>query len=204
MREATDFCRRVVPNGPRAAGRPGVDGFLAGKEGSHIVPRSAGGPDTPSNIVAEDAGTNRARGAKTMTALDRQRARWAKFTGNLKGALRAAPRSLPKVGGAFGLLYAAPEAVCQWQAVQAGEATAAEAGAEVGKDALIGAAVGAGAAAAVGAGMALAAPVATVVGGAVIVVGAVGGGVLVYDTVQAATDPEWCAGRGPGTGPVQP
>ena len=57
----------TIPPQIRAGGRSEILRFLAGKDWSHRIPRSQGGPTTPDNGIFELKLLNRMRGAKTMT-----------------------------------------------------------------------------------------------------------------------------------------
>ena len=56
----------TIPPQIRAGGRSEILRFLAGKDWSHRIPRSQGGPTTPDNGIFELKLLNRMRGAKTM------------------------------------------------------------------------------------------------------------------------------------------
>lgn len=57
----------TIPPQIRAGGRSEILRFLAGKDWSHRIPRSQGGPTTHDNGIFELRLLNRMRGAKTMT-----------------------------------------------------------------------------------------------------------------------------------------
>ena len=58
----------TIPPQIRAGGRSEILRFLAGKDWSHRIPRSQGGPTTPDNGIFELKLLNRMRGARTMTS----------------------------------------------------------------------------------------------------------------------------------------
>lgn len=198
---AAEFCR-LVPNGVRSHGPQAADEYVAKRHASHRQPHSRGGVAAPKNLVLENPQTNLQRGARAMTTFEFWRAKGANIWNGAKAAVRIMPRAAVGAAGALGgAIAAAPEAACQYLALQAGETTMGRAAVEVGKDAAVGAGIGAAGTIVVGAGMALFPPAAVAIGAGALVVGVVGTVAVAADTVEAAQDPEACGGAAGAAAP---
>ncbi|MXX23951.1 MAG: hypothetical protein F4Z82_00690 [Caldilineaceae bacterium SB0668_bin_21] len=95
-----------VPAPVRAAGPEAVFKFHKGKDWSHIVPRSVGGPATADNGVWWSSMKNRSLGATEMSAADLADARVALRSEAVNAALRQTLRGMVK-GAILGVIVGA-------------------------------------------------------------------------------------------------
>ncbi|OKH18011.1 hypothetical protein NIES208_07540 [[Limnothrix rosea] IAM M-220] len=117
--------------------------YLVDKDVSHINPHSKGGSGNVDNLLFENRGANRARGAKKMTPKEQGQIHAQARVENLTGALKAGVQAASK-GAVIGAISTAPFAMLHnGLRVVRGEISAEDACKESLKETAIGAGVGA-------------------------------------------------------------
>ena len=105
--EGAEAIWETIPAPIRMSGQDALREFHAGRDWSHIVPRSLGGGDSANEGIFEMASLNRARGDATMTAAEVDLARQALSMETLRHAVEQAAR----VAVVSGLVAAVVEGV---------------------------------------------------------------------------------------------
>ncbi len=96
-----------VPAPIRSEGLDAVNGFLEGKDWSHLVSHQHGGSDNASNGLFEDMALNRSRGSEDMSWWAEDKAQMANFLEGSESLLQQAAEQALTAGAAVAVVSAA-------------------------------------------------------------------------------------------------